>query len=138
MEFRNFVGKAQELAGATAAAATATAGRMLDEFNEVLPTMRALGFTVKNLHVGMGLLPEVGATLVATTDTIDEKKLVELIEKHAEKKLLVTALKGLYAAYNIKREIPDVPLKGVRLDLTLGLPPRVNVSFVNNVIAATT
>lgn len=138
MEFRNFVGKAQELAGATAAAATATAGRMLDEFNEALPTMRALGFTVKNLHVGMGLLPEVGATLVATTDTIDEKKLVELIEKHAEKKLLVTALKGLYAAYNIKREIPDVPLKGVQLDLTLGLPPRVNVAFVNNVVAAPT
>jgi hypothetical protein len=137
MEFRNFVSKAQELASATAAAATATAGRMLDEFNEMLPTMRALGFTVKNLHVGMGLLPEVGATLVATTDTIDEKKLKELIEKHAEKTLLVTALKGLYAAYNIKREVPDVPLTGVQLDLTLGLPPRVNVSFVNNVVAVT-
>jgi len=109
---------------------------MLDEFNEALPTMRALGFTVRDLHVGMGLLPEVGATLVATTDTIDEKKLQELIEKHADKKLLVTALKGLYAAYNIKREVPDVPLKGVRLDLTLGLPPRVNVSFVNNVVTA--
>jgi hypothetical protein len=136
MEFRNFVGKAQELAGATVASATATAGRMLDEFNEALPTMRALGFTVKDLHVGMGLLPEVGATLVATTDTVDEKKLKELIETHAEKRLLVTALKGLYAAYNIKREVPDSPLKGVQLELTLGLPPRVNVSFVNNVVAA--
>jgi len=109
---------------------------MLDEFNEALPTMRALGFVVKDLHVGMGLLREVGATLVATTDSIDEKKLKELIEKHAEKKLLVTALKGLYAAYNIKREIPDVPLQGVQLDLTMTLPPRVSVSFVNNVVAA--
>jgi hypothetical protein len=138
MEFKNFVGKAQELAGATAAAATATAGRMLDEFNEALPTMRALGFVVKDLHVGMGLLPEIGASLVASTDTIDEDKLQELIEKHAGKKLLVTALKGLYAAYNIKREIPGVPLNGVQLDLTLSLPPRVNVSFVNDVIAAAT
>ena len=136
MEFKNLVGKAHEMAGAAAASATTTAGRMLDEFNEALPTMRALGFVVKDLHVGMGLLPEVGAKLVATTDSIDEKKLQELIEKHAEKKLLVTALKGLYAAYNIKREIPDVPLKGVQLDMTLGLPPRVSVSFVNIVGAA--
>ena len=42
----------------------------------------------------------------------------------------------LHAAYNIKREIPDVPLKGVQLDLTMTLPPRVSVSFVNNVVAA--
>jgi len=31
---------------------------------------------------------------------------------------------------------PDVPLKGVQLDLTMTLPPRVSVSFVNNVVAA--
>jgi len=129
MEFKNLVGKAHEMAGAAAASATTTAGRMLDEFNEALPTMRALGFVVKDLHVGMGLLPEVGAKLVATTDSIDEKKLQELIEKHAEKKLLVTALKGLYAAYNIKREIPDVPLTGVQLDMTLGLPPTAQPSW---------
>jgi len=29
---------------------------------------------------------------------------------------------------------PDVPLKGVQLDLTMTLPPRVSVSFVNNVV----
>jgi hypothetical protein len=136
MEFGNLVGRARDMAGAAASAATATAGKMLDEFNEALPTMRALGFVVKDVHVGMGLLPEVGAKLVATTDSIDEKKLQELIEKHAGKTLLVTALKGLYAAYNIKREIPEVPLKGVQLDLTLSLPPRVSVSFVNEVAAA--
>jgi hypothetical protein len=137
MEFKSFVGKAQELAGSAVASATTTAGKMLDEFNEAVPTMRALGFTVRDLHVGMGLLPEVGASLVASTDTLDVKKLEELIEKHAEKKVLVTALKSLLAAYNIKRQIPDVPLKGVVLDITLGLPPRVNVGFVNNIPAAT-
>jgi hypothetical protein len=132
MEFRSLVGKAQELAGS----ATATAGRMLDEFNEALPTIRALGFTVKDMHVGMGLLPEVGAKLVASTDTIDVTRLDELIQKNADKKILVTALKGLHAAYNVKQQIPDVPFKGVELDLTLGLPPRISVAFVNNVTAA--
>jgi hypothetical protein len=133
MEFRGLVGKAQELAGA----ATATAGRMLDEFNEALPTIRALGFTVKDLHVGMGLLPEVGARLVASTDDIDAKKLEELIQKNAEKKVLHAALRGLLAAYNIRQQIPDVPLNGVELDLHLGLPPRVSVAFVNTVAAGT-
>jgi hypothetical protein len=136
MEFRNLVSKAQGVAASATAAVTATAGRMLDEFNEAMPTMRALGFTVRDVHVGMGLLPEVGAKLVASTDDVDEKKLAELIEKHADKKLLIAALKGLHAAYNIKRELPDVPLKGVQLDLTLGLPPRVSVSFINDKAAA--
>jgi hypothetical protein len=133
MEFRSLVGKAQELAGA----ATATAGKMLDEFNEALPTIRALGFTVKDLHVGMGLLPEVGAKLVASTDNIDVKTLEELIQKNGEKKILLAALKGLLAAYNIREQVPDVPLRGVELDLLLGLPPRVSVAFVNAVNAGT-
>ena len=118
MDFKAFGDKAKGMVETAAASAATTASKMLDEFNEALPTMRALGFVVKDLHVGMGLLPEVGATLVATTDSIDEKRLKELIEKHAEKKLLVTALKG------------------VQPDLTMTLPPRVGVSFVNNVVAA--
>ena len=135
MEFRNLVSRAQGAAASATAAVTTAAGRMLDEFNDAMPTMRALGFTVRDVHVGMGLLPEIGAKLVASTDDIDEEKLTELIETHAEKKLLIAALKGLHAAYNIKRELPDVPLKGVQLDLTLGLPPRVSVSFINDSVA---
>ena len=112
MDFKSFGDKAKEMAGAAAASATTTAGKMLDEFNEALPTMRALGFVVKDLHVGMGLLPEVGAKLVATTDSIDEKKLQELIEKHAEKKLLVTALKGLMPRTTSSRRSPTCRSKG--------------------------
>ena len=74
--------------------------------------MRALGFVVKDVHVGMGLLPEVGATLVATTDSIDEKKLKELIEKQAEKKLLVTALKGLMRRATSNGRSPTCRSKG--------------------------
>ena len=132
MEFKGLVGKAHDLAGS----ATATAGKVLDEFNEALPTIRALGFRVRDLHVGMGLLPEIGAKLVASTDEIDVAKLEELIEHNADKKILAMALKGLHAAYNIKQQLPDVALTGVELDLTLGVPPRVSVSFVNNVTAA--
>jgi hypothetical protein len=132
MGFKDLVGKAQELTGS----ASETVTKVLDEFNEALPTMRALGFTIKNLKVGMGLMPEVGATLVASTDTVDVEKIHELIEKNAEKKLLVTALKGLEAAYNVKQQIGDLPLKGVELDITLGLPPHIGVQFVSSTPAS--
>ena len=46
MEFKEFGDKAQGMVE-TAGGRTTTAGKMLDEFNEAMPTMRALGFVVK-------------------------------------------------------------------------------------------
>ena len=133
MPFKDLMGKAQELTGSAAEAA----GKFVDEFNEALPTMRALGFTVRDLRVGTGLVPEIGAKLIASTDTIDVKKIKELIEKHSENKTLVGALKALQAAYNIKQQIGDIPFKGIEIDVTLGLPPHIGVAFVSSTPAAT-
>ncbi|PWT99953.1 MAG: hypothetical protein C5B51_26095 [Terriglobia bacterium] len=128
MALSDLVGKAKDLSGTAAAAA----GKFVDEFNEALPAMRSLGFTIKDLKVGMGLVPEIGAKLVASTDTIDPKKIKDLMEKHAENKTLVAALKGLETAYNIKQTVGDLPFKGVELDITLGIPPHVGVAFVSS------
>ncbi len=132
MALKDLMDKAHGLAGS----ATETAGKFVDEFNEALPIIRGLGFTVKDLRMGMGLVPEIGAKLVASTDTIDPKKIKELLEKHPENKTLVGALKALLAAYNIKQQIGDIPLKGVELDVTLGLPPHIGVAFVTAAPAA--
>jgi len=132
MALMDMMGKAKALTNT----AVEAAGNFVDEFNEFLPTMRALGFTMKDLRVGMGLMPEIGAKLIASTDTIDVKKIKELIEKHADNKTLVAALKALEVAYNIKQEIGDLPLKGVEIDVTLGLPPHVGVAFVPSPSAA--
>jgi hypothetical protein len=70
MAFKDLIGKAQELTDTT----TQAAGKYIDEFNEALPTMRALGFTVKDLRVGMGLVPDIGLKLIASTDTVDAKR----------------------------------------------------------------
>lgn len=127
MELKGLMSKAQDLAGG----ATGAANRMMKELNEALPTLRALGFTVKDLRVGMGLVPEVGAVLIASADTVDAKRIKELIDKNQDKKTLVAALNGLLAAYNLKQEIADVPFKGVQIDVTLGLPPHIGVSFLS-------
>ena len=127
MAFKDLVGKAQEL---TAAAAD-TAGKHLDKFNEALPTIQALGFSVRDVTVRMGLIPEIRATLIASADDVDVDKLDDLIEKSSEKKTLVAILKALQAAYNIRRRFPGVPFKGVEIDLKLGLPPHIGVAFVS-------
>jgi hypothetical protein len=117
--------------------ATDAAGKLVDEFNEALPTMRALGFTIKDLRVGTGLVPEIGAKLIASTDTIDVNKIKELIEKHPENRTLIGALKALELAFNIRQQIGDFPFKGVEIDVTLGLPPRIGVTFVSSAPAST-
>lgn len=130
---REVMGKAQELT----VAATDAAGRLLDEFNEALPTMKSLGFTIKDLHMTAGIVPEIGAKLVASTDTLEPDAIGELIEKHPDNRTLQTALKALLAAYNISRQIDDFPLKGIELDVKLGIPPHVGVAFVPNEPAET-
>jgi hypothetical protein len=126
MPFKDLMDKAKGVADA----ATDAAGKLVDEFNEALPTMRALGFTIKDLRVGTGLVPEIGAKLIASTETIDVKKVKELIDKHRENKTLVGALKALELAFNIKQQIGDFSFKDVQIDVTLGLPPHIGVAFV--------
>ena|SRR5579864_4850896 len=126
MALKDLAGKAQELTGS----ASEAAGKYLDEFNEALPVMRALGLTVRDLHVAMGLLPEIGAKLIGSVDTINVAKINELIDKEKEKKTLVAVLKTLQAAYNVKDQLGDLGLKGVEIDMTLGLPPKIHVAFV--------
>lgn len=132
MEKRDLMGTVKELTGT----ATEAAGKLVDELSEALPTMRALGFTVTDLQVGMGLTPKIGAKLTASTDTVDVERIKGLIKDHSENQTLVGALKALELAYNIKKQIGDCPFTGVEIDLTLGLPPHIGVGFITSAPAA--
>jgi predicted regulator of amino acid metabolism with ACT domain len=97
--------------------------------------MRALGFTVDDIQVGMGLLPEIRARLTAAADKVDVKALDELIKKKSEQKTLVTVLKALQTAYNVRDQLGDLGLKGVEINVTLGLPPHISIGFLKTVAA---
>lgn len=127
MGLKDLMGKAEQLTEA----ATGAADKLLDEFNEALPSMRALGFTVKDLKVGMGLVPEIEAKLVASADTVDPKKIKDLMDKNPDNRTLATALKALVAAYNLKQMVGSIPFKGVELDMKLGIPPHIGIGFVS-------
>jgi len=104
-------------------------GKLLDDFNDALPTMRALGFTVSSFRLNMALPPELLLTLVASVNTINVGRIKELIQKNAEKKLLVTVLKALEAAYHVKEQLGDATFEEIRMDITLGLSPKIAVNF---------
>jgi predicted regulator of amino acid metabolism with ACT domain len=133
MEFNSMLNKARDLAGP----ASETISKLLDEFNAALPVMQALGFSVEDIQVTMGLLPEISAKLTAEAAKIDVKALDEMIKKKSEQKTLVAVLKALQTAYNIRDQLGDLGLKGIEIDVTLGIPPKISIGFVKSKAAAT-
>src|SRR6516225_2907945 len=101
MDFNGMLNKTRDVAGY----ASDSVGKLLDDFNAALPTMRALGFTVEDIQVAMGLLPEVNAKLVAAAANIDVKALDEMIGKRSEQKTLVAVLKALQTAYGLREQL---------------------------------
>ena len=72
--------------------------------------MRALGFTVSSFRLNMALPPELLLTLVASVNTIDVGRIKELIQKNAEKKLLVTISSGRSKPHITSRNSWVMPL----------------------------
>lgn len=118
--------KIQELTGNAAE----TVSKMLDELNAAIPVMRALGFSVQDLQVGMGFLPEVSARLIADADNIDVRAIDGMIQKKSEQKTLVALLKALQTAYNVRNQLGDLGLSVVEINATLGIPPKISIGFL--------
>jgi predicted regulator of amino acid metabolism with ACT domain len=125
MDFNNMLDKTRKLTDTTSEAAS----KFLDEFNAALPTIKALGFSVQDVRMSMGILPEIHAKLIAAAADIDVKTLDELIQKKSAQKTLVAVLKGLQTAYNVRDQLGDLGLSGVEIDLKLGLPPSIGIGF---------
>ncbi len=130
MEFNKVFVRTGEIAG------TLTDGvmRMLDEFNDALPTMRALGFGVEDIRINMGLLPEITAKLVADASSVDIAAIDVMIEKNSGQKTLVLLLKALQTACNVRNQLDDLGLRGVEINVTLGITPRISVGFYKRVV----
>ena len=93
--------------------ATGLAGTLLDDFNQALPTVHALGLTVRDLNVALAVPPEVGAKLIGAVEDINTAKLAELVEAHPDKKTLLLVLKGLQTAYHLKDQLHDLPHRSI-------------------------
>lgn len=119
-------GKASDIMGAAAG----TVEKMLDDFNQAVPVIKGLGFSIKDIKVEMGMPPKVNATLTGSVEAMDSEKIQELIDAKSDKKFLVTLLKGLLAASNIKEQLSALVFKGVEAKIKLGVPPGISVKFM--------
>ena len=121
----------EKIKGAAADAAVEKAQEVLREFNDTMPTIKALGFSVSHITIGMGIVPEIGATLIGSVEAIEQQKIKELIERHRENKTLTFLLEALRAASNLKDQLSEVGFRGVKVDMKLGLPPKIEVGLLS-------
>jgi hypothetical protein len=131
MDFKSLIEKSGVQVATIGSVAETAADHLIDQLNETIPTIHALGLDVRDLHMELGLPPSVSVKLVGLVDNINVARIKELIAVNGEKKLLVTLLKALEAAYNIRSQLKDLKLAGIEIDLEVGLMPKVHVAFVN-------
>ena len=125
-QFENVKIKIQELFGK----AKEKVDRMLAEFNAALPVLEAMGLSLKDFKMGMGLIPEIQAKLVGSLEDVKEDKIDSMVEQYQNNKTLTTVLKALKMAAGIRRKVDGIPFTGIEVGLKLGLPPNVSVGFV--------
>jgi len=104
--------------------------KMLDDFNRALPVMKSLGLSVTGFNVKMGLLPAVLATLQGSFKDIDSVKVRHLKEGNSDNKILMSLLRALESASNIKGMVHGLPVEGIQLRLKLSVFPDIDVGFI--------
>jgi hypothetical protein len=133
MAFEKIREKADKLKGAAHISSEAAMGKideLIDEFNEAVPDIKALGFSVHNFRMDIGALPEINAKIVGSVDAMDSVKIHNMVESNQEKKVLVSILRGLEAASHAKDKLGALGFKGVEADIKLGLPPKISIDFI--------
>jgi hypothetical protein len=103
---------------------------LIGDFNDAMPTIKALGLSVSNFRIGMGIIPEIGATLLGSVEALDAGKIKELIEKHQDNKILKSILEALRSASNFRELLGELPFKGVKVNVDISLPPKIDVNLL--------
>jgi len=124
------LGKIASSAGTVMDAGVDKVHEVLREFNETMPTIKALGLSVRNISFGMGLVPEVSATLIGSIDALEQAKIDDLLKKHKDNKTTTLILEALKTASNLKDQLGDLGMRGVKVDVKLGLPPKIEVALL--------
>jgi hypothetical protein len=104
--------------------------KMVACLDETLLRIKALGLTLKDFELENGVIPSVRATLHGAVDAVDAERIDKMIAENEDNEVLTATLKALRMATRYKDRLAVFDLRGVEVDLTLGLPPSVSVRFV--------
>jgi len=103
---------------------------LLTEFNDTTSKIKALGLSVQNVGIKMGVPPEITARVVGTTEALDLAEIEKLAKENQENKLLGTVLEALRTAASFKEQLQGIGFKGLTVDMKLGLLPSVEVGLL--------
>jgi len=114
--------KAADMGGATRAKIDET----LEEFKKAINLFGKFGFKVGKFKVGMGALPEISTSVSGSLEKVQVENISQLIEDHKDNKLLVSMLKALITAKEVRDRVELPYFTGAKLDIKLGVPPKIS------------
>jgi len=120
----------EKLKKGAAGAGAQKAQELLHEFNNTIPTLKAFGLSVSNISFEMGLVPEIGATFTGSIEALDKDKIKDLMERHRDKKILTMILEVLRTVGTFKEQLSELPVTGIRLEVSLGISPKLRVGLL--------
>jgi hypothetical protein len=103
---------------------------ILEEYRRVLLMLKDFGLEVGKLRVMASVPPEISTTIIGSIDRINEDRVKEMQVAHPDKKLLSAILSALQTTIHIRKAIDLGELSDIRIDISLGIPPRVAVDLV--------
>jgi len=119
-----------ETAAGAAEAAVDKVNHLLGDFNKAIPIIRALGLSVIDVRITTGLLPGVRAKLTGSVEALDGDKLKEQLTGKEQNKILTSILQSLQTVALFKDQLSEIGFKGVVIDLTIGIPPQMEVELL--------
>jgi len=114
----------------TPGAAIEKAHQVLRDFNETVPTLKALGLSVADMSFRMGIPPEIAASLIGSIDTLDGAALKSVKDRHKDNQVISLMLEALILASAFKNQLNGLGFTGIRMDIKLGFLPSVQVSLL--------
>jgi len=124
--------KIKQVSSDATMAVTGKVQELVRDFNAAIPTMKALGFSVSSFTIGVGLIPEIDATLTGSVKALDPQEIQKLIAEHSDNKSLKAVLEALQMASKFKEQLTEMGIQGVEIDIKLGLPPLVSINLLTD------
>jgi len=104
--------------------------KFLDDVNSMLPQLRSVGLSVKDVAVDVGVLPSVRLIVSGSVRSLDPEKIRHLREAHKENRVLTAVLRAVETAVNFKELLRTLAADTVEVHVRLGVLFNVTVHFV--------
>lgn len=101
-----------------------------NELIELSPIIDKTGYRTKEINIGISLPPRIVFHFIKFKE-VSNVEIDIILKENEDKKLLKVIVNTLLAADDFQRKLTLSHFKFSEIDIELGMPPEVNVKFVN-------